>query len=82
MDEGVQIDETDLEPPTPRSLWKCGKEDIPTGQIVFFSQIILVYIVTIACIANLTLGNEPKELWVSLLASCIGYILPAPHLQV
>ena len=82
MDDEFAVDETDLQPPTTPSFWKCGKTDIPTGQIVFFSQIILVYLVTITCIVNLTLGNDPKELWVSLLASCIGYILPAPNLQI
>jgi hypothetical protein len=62
--------------------WKCCKEDIPTHQILFFTQVILIYIVVLTCIANLAYGNEPRELWISLLASGIGYILPAPSLSL
>lgn len=79
MDDGISVDEIDTPKP---SQWKCCTENIPTTQIVFFVQVILVYIVTITCIVNLALGNEPKDLWVSLLASCLGYILPAPALPV
>lgn len=78
MDEGVTLEEES----SASTQWTICSEKIPKGEIVFFAQVLLVYIVTLTCIINLTLGNDPKELWVSLLASCIGYILPAPNLQV
>jgi len=75
------IDDIDIGPLEDRK-WKCCKEDIPTLQIIFFTQVILIYIVVLTCIVNLAYGNQPRELWISLLASGLGYILPAPSLTL
>lgn len=61
--------------------WCCCNKEIPSSEIVFFTQIIVVYLVIITCIANLTLGNNPHDLWISLLASSLGYILPSPTMR-
>jgi hypothetical protein len=53
---------------------------IPKEEIVYFCQIIVVYTVIITAIINLSLGKEPSELWITLLSSAIGYLLPNPHL--
>lgn len=79
MDRRDTIDEVDAVE-TPK--WKCCREDIPTQQIIFFTQVILIYVVVITCIVNLAYGNEPRELWISLLGSSIGYILPTPTLAL
>lgn len=50
-------------------------------QITYYSQVILVYIVVIACIVNLTLGTNDSTWWSSLLSACLGFILPAPKLK-
>ena len=57
---------------------------ISTGkQIVFFSQIILIYVVIITCLVNLTFYQEHSkqaQLWIALLSGCLGYVLPNPSL--
>ena len=51
-----------------------------TDVIAFLSQVVAVYIVIIISLLNLTRGADNKELWVSLLSSSVGYLLPAPIL--
>ena len=61
--------------------WKlCGNTTLPKREIVFFVQVILVYIVAITALVNITLGAT-QELWVVLLTSSLGYMLPAPSLS-
>jgi hypothetical protein len=59
----------------------CGKT-LPRSEIVFLVQVILVYIVVIVSIVNLTIGCKPDRLWIALLSSSIGYILPNPTLKL
>lgn len=54
---------------------------IPKSEIVYFCQMIVVYIIIITSIVNLSLKNGSSELWISLLSSAIGYILPNPSLK-
>ena len=61
--------------------WTIAGKNIPSSEIVFFSQIILVYIVIITCIANLSLHNGPHDLWIALMSSSLGYILPSPAIS-
>ena len=46
----------------------------------FFFQVALIFIVVITSIDNLILGSEKTHLWIALLSSSLGYILPAPKL--
>ncbi len=55
--------------------------NIPKSEIVYFCQIIIVYIIAIAAVVNLSMGNALTEVWISLLSSCIGYILPNPKMK-
>ena len=59
------------------------KEDrIPRYELRFFVQVFILYVVIITCLVNLSLGkNEHSGLWISLLSSSIGYLLPSPHIQ-
>lgn len=62
------------EPPT--------KEQI----VVYGVQVILLYLLIIVCLVNLsipTLHFEDKfeNLWIGLLSSSIGYLLPNPNLK-
>ena len=52
----------------------CGK-DIPKSEIVFFSQIIAIYFVVEFSIYTITAGNQNTNLWITLLSSCLGYLL-------
>ena len=53
----------------------------PKAEGVFFTQIILIYIVVVACIVNLSVGNGNSNLWTALLSSCLGYLLPNPSMK-
>ena len=58
----------------------CGKDN-PKSEIVFFSQIIAIYFVVGFSIYNITAGNQNVNLWISLLSSCSGYLLPSPVIK-
>lgn len=53
------------------------------SRLLFIAQIILIYIIVISSIVILALqigGNS--NLWVALLSSSLGYLLPAPSLSL
>lgn len=60
------------------SNWCLLGRRVPRLEIVFFCQIILVYAVVAVALVNLTRGHGPDQLWIALLGSCLGYVLPAP----
>ncbi len=47
----------------------------------FFAQAVLIYIISVACIVNLSIGTGPSHVWVALLSGCLGYILPEPKIR-
>ena len=61
--------------------WHVLGSRVPRAELVYFSQITIVYIIIIASIVNLSVQNGSTELWISLLSSCIGYALPNPKLK-
>ena len=61
--------------------WRFFGRKLPRAELIYFSQIILIYIVIITCILNLSLQNNDSNLWTALLSSCLGYILPNPRLK-
>ncbi len=61
--------------------WHLLGTRVPLAEIVYFCQMIIVYIIIITSIVNLSLQNGSTELWISLLSSCIGYALPSPKLK-
>ena len=61
--------------------WHCLGTRVPRAEIVYFCQMIVVYIVIITSIINLSMENGSKDLWISLLSSSIGYALPSPNLK-
>lgn len=61
-------------PPPPPPRWKfCPKE-----QLVFLSQISIIFIVVITCVVNLSLRDDKIGVWTSLLGLSLGSILPEP----
>ena len=62
--------------------WNFCGNNMPRSQIVFFVQVVLVYIVAIVSIVNLTIGSGSDKLWIALLSSSTGYILPNPSLKI
>jgi hypothetical protein len=61
--------------------WCLLGNKIPKSEIVYFCQMIVVYIIIITSIVNLSMKNGSNELWISLLGSAIGYVLPNPSLK-
>lgn len=61
--------------------WSILGSKIPKSEIVYFCQMIVVYIIIITSIVNLSIGNGTSELWISLLSSAIGYVLPNPSIR-
>ena len=61
--------------------WHLLGTRVPQAEIVYFCQMIIVYVIIITSIVNLSLQNGRSELWISLLSSCIGYALPSPKLK-
>jgi hypothetical protein len=54
----------------------------PTSkELIFIFQLIIILIVVISCILNLTFTERGSDLWIVLLSSSIGYLLPAPRLN-
>lgn len=63
--------------------WSCFSSRVPKEEIVFFCQVILVYIVAGIALSQLALQPEGSQttLWTALLSSSIGYLLPSPQLK-
>ena len=76
-----------------RSSFVCGdttsvqsitenRDKLAKNRLTFFSQIIAVYIIIITPLVQISLRSPDKELWLILLSSSIGYILPSPGLKL
>lgn len=63
------------------SHWNIFGKAIPKSEIVYFSQVIVIYVIIVTCILNLSLKNGDSNLWTALLSSCLGYILPSPKIK-
>ena len=79
-EQTFHISESDGEQSS-RSNWNVFGNKIPKEEIVFFIQVILIYIVCVACLINLSIGNGNSNLWTSLLSGSLRYLLPAPKLR-
>ena len=62
-------------------VWTIFGRDIPRAEIVFFTQVIVLYTVICVSIYNLSAGKGDSNLWTSLLSSSLGYLLPNPTLK-
>lgn len=58
--------------------WKCFGELYPRQEVVYCLQMFIIYVVIFAAIGNLTCGTDQANLWIALLSSSLGYILPNP----
>ena len=63
------------------SKWHFCGHMFPRSEIVFFIQVTLVFIVAIVSIVNITMQHPDSQLWIALLSSSVGYILPSPNLK-
>ena len=72
----------DRENSTHSERWDVMGSKLPKSEIVYFCQMIVVYVIIATSIVNLSLQNGKNELWITLLSSAIGYALPSPTLKV
>jgi len=61
--------------------WTWFGKSIPKGEVVYFCQMIVLFIVIISCIVNLSVHNGNSEMWVSLFGYSLGAILPPPKIK-
>lgn len=62
-------------------LWRFFGRGVPRSEIVFLCQMVLIYVVVGVSLFNLTRGHGTDNLWVALLGSCLGYVLPNPSID-
>lgn len=81
-DEDHSPDSVDLaEDNGDRAQWYFLGSSIPKNQIIFFVQVIVLYVVILTSIVNLSLAHGDSNLWTALLSSSLGYLLPNPTLK-
>lgn len=51
------------------------------SMVVFCVQVAMLVSLITTSIVNISLGREPKELWVALLSTCLGILLPSPNIK-
>ena len=75
---GMIYDENNVE----RRSWILCNKRLPRSEIVFFTQSILVFIIVLVSVACLALSKTCEEttVWVAILSSSVGYMLPSPKL--
>jgi len=62
--------------------WNILGRQVYKSEFAFLAQTVIVYIVVITSLLNLSLGNQRDDrVWVALLSSGIGYLLPNPSLR-
>jgi positive regulator of sigma E activity len=62
--------------------WRVGSHDVSKSLIVYLCQILIIYVIVIVSLYNITFHYEKDlNLWVGLLCSAVGYLLPAPALN-
>lgn len=64
-------------------LWNFFGNRLPRSEIVFVCQMIVIYVVIAVSLFSLTRGHDPtdNQLWIALLSSCLGYLLPNPRIE-
>src|SRR5271163_922153 len=58
---------------------KCSEPS--QRQIIYYCQVVAIYIIVIACVVNLSLGGDKDTVWASMLSASIGYLLLSPKLK-
>lgn len=63
-----------------RPPWVLLGREISRSQFVFCCQIVIICLVVLTSIINLIIAQscEQTTLWVAILSSALGYILPSP----
>ena len=65
-----------------RQWWKCFGQTCNRSLVVFLSQFFVILLILACCIVRITLAETCEEttVWIVILSSTVGYILPSPKL--
>ena len=65
-----------------RRFWSCLGQTCSRSLIVFLSQFFVILLIVCGCFWRIPLGKTCDEstVWVGILCSAAGYILPSPKL--
>ena len=58
----------------------CGAR-VPKNQVTYMAQVVLVYAIIAVSLSQLILQSSDRELWLILLSTSVGYVLPSPRLK-
>ena len=62
--------------------WKCFGQTCNRSLVVFLFQFFVMLVILVCCIVRITLITTCEEttVWIAILSSTFGYILPSPKL--
>lgn len=58
----------------------CGTR-VPKNQVTYLTQVFLVYGIIAVSLSQIILQSSDRELWLILLSTSVGYVLPSPRLK-
>ena len=68
-----------------RPQWRCcSNSTVPRSEVILFVQVSIIVLMIILCFSMLFLLSESceeKSIWIALLLSLVGYILPNPKIR-
>ena len=80
-EDKVSLSNVDIAEVNGTNLWRILGQKVPKGEIVFFTQVIILYTVILTSIYNLSTGIKDTNLWTALLSCSLGYLLPSPTIK-
>ena len=65
-----------------RQSWKCFGQTCNRSLVVFLSQFFVKLVILVCFMVRITLATTCEEttVWIAILSSTVGYILPSPKL--
>lgn len=89
MEEDRDSTDGDFVPSPDVQNWNVFGYAIPKQEVIYFCQVIALYIIIIICLVEIIINQEgsgckikDQDIWYSLLAGAIGYLLPNPSLDI
>lgn len=67
--------------PSVSSEKKADRAICTRSLIVYVIQVSAILMMICVCVANLSLHDKDKEMWLSLLCTSMGYLLPSPKVK-
>ena len=81
-DNGLNLGNFVFDDNQERQSWKCFGQTCNRSLVVFLSQFFVILLILACCIVRITLTETCEEttVWIAILSSTVGYILPSPKL--